>query len=223
MDGCAKVAVVWSRRGDVAELGDLSGATAARSGECGGELSQGVWRALRGIPRQFGGTSMLGTLRPRQSGRCASDCRCGARLKTGSSTLHFLKTRAGAAVLVLTLVAVGTVGQGTVASVASASAASYSAVCWKPNPKVAGSTTTSWNGKNPKDCNARYQLYDTSRGRGALVIDINKTANTTAFWSAVSRGYSAAQTWCNKNSLSCSILVSVGVALLQPLTSAARG
>lgn len=129
----------------------------------------------------------------------------------------------GSALLALTLVAVGIVGQGTTASVSAANAASYSAVCWKPNPKVPGSTTTSWNGKNPKDCNARYQLYDTSRGRGALVIDINKKANTTAFWKAVSQGYSAAQTWCSKNSMSCSILVSVGVALLQPLTSAARG
>jgi hypothetical protein len=129
-----------------------------------------------------------------------------------------------AVILVLAVAAGAAVAEASVSPTTQASAASFNAICWKPNPKIPGSSTTVWTGKNPKDCKARYQLYDTSRGRGALVLDIAKNGTSSvSFWAAIQKGYAAAQKWCSQNSLTCTVIVSVGVALVAPLASAARG
>lgn len=106
----------------------------------------------------------------------------------------------------------------TIGPAESASAASYSATCWKPNPKIRGSVTTNWNGKNPKKCKARYTVYDTSRGRAALVIDIGaKAAKSSEVWAAIGRGYKAANKWCATNTIVCNVILAVGVAIVSPL------
>ncbi|MFK4730801.1 hypothetical protein ROT00_14020 [Agromyces mediolanus] len=114
--------------------------------------------------------------------------------------------------------------QATVAAAPASAAGSTTAVCWKPNPAIRGSQTTVWTGKNPRTCRARYQLYDVRGGRPVLVLDVKKKAvDSAAFWKAVAAGYAASQKWCSQNSLTCTLIVSVGIMLVSPLAAAARG
>lgn len=143
----------------------------------------------------------------------------GERLKIQSSRNRIVS---GALALTMALGFIAT--QSTLAAEPANAAASTTSVCWKPNPKVPGSSTTVWNGKNPKDCHARYQLYDIRNSRPVLVLDLNKPAvDSAAFWKAIAAGYTASQKWCAQNSLTCTIIVSVGVALVAPLAAAAQG
>lgn len=76
-----------------------------------------------------------------------------------------------------------------------------------------GVAGTPWTGKDPTDCKGEYRLYDISRGRPALIVQVKNT-RTVGFKEAVAGDYASAQDWCSDNSLTCSILTAGGFFIL---------
>lgn len=77
-----------------------------------------------------------------------------------------------------------------------------------------------WTNKKANDCNGWYTIYDvrTAGGRspGTVVFKVNNT-NYKANKAQYAAMYKSAQAWCSNNSLTCTIGVSIGVAILGAL------
>lgn len=74
-----------------------------------------------------------------------------------------------------------------------------------------------WSGKNPKTCQGVYKIE--RDGVEKLRIDNRKIKNWGDFVKALNAGWSSAQNWCSKNTLTCTVMTGVGVALISPLLS----
>ena len=76
-----------------------------------------------------------------------------------------------------------------------------------------GIASKDWDGKNPKTCKGTYQLWDISRGRTGLLLEV-KSPNWVDARTVFKKGYKDAQKWCSNNSLTCNIVTSVGVSIV---------
>jgi hypothetical protein len=108
----------------------------------------------------------------------------------------------------------------TVGSVTSPVAVDTASAAARPTRALCG--TTNWDKKSPEKCNGVYRLYDLYGGgpRGTIIFQVNNTnyaANKKAMEKAITSGYKAANKWCGQNSLTCSIVTGVAVAILSPL------
>lgn len=74
---------------------------------------------------------------------------------------------------------------------------------------------TIWDGKSPKSCKDQYRIYKITANAPLLVFQITNGTKIDA--AAIKRGYESAQRWCSNNSLTCNVLVSVGVTILAGL------
>lgn len=95
------------------------------------------------------------------------------------------------------------------------------AVAATPTRALCGNSTV-WDGKDPNTCDGIYRLYDlTSSQHGGKVIfqvdNTNYAARQAGAWAAVKGGYDAANAWCADNSLTCTVVTAVAVAVISPL------
>lgn len=78
-----------------------------------------------------------------------------------------------------------------------------------------GTTVADFTGRDPSLCKTGYILYKDNK----VVLHIRPTNKDV--WKAFKNGYSAAQDWCKNNSLTCTVVTGVGVALVSPLINSA--
>lgn len=78
-----------------------------------------------------------------------------------------------------------------------------------------GTTAVYWTGKDPSECQSgTYTLYKDDQ----RVLQMEPTKDG---WAAMKKEYAAAQKWCSDNALTCTVITGVGIALVNPLISAA--
>jgi hypothetical protein len=75
-----------------------------------------------------------------------------------------------------------------------------------------GTTVYDWTGKDPSTCQSgSYVLLKDWQ----VVLRIEPGRSDV--WGAVKQGYAAAQQWCSQNSLTCTVMTGIGVAIVSPL------
>ncbi|MGW9404785.1 hypothetical protein ACWGQ2_12580 [Arthrobacter sp. NPDC055585] len=75
-----------------------------------------------------------------------------------------------------------------------------------------GTTVQDWTGKDPRDCTTgTYALLE----NWTVVLQIQPGQRDV--WEEIKQGYEAAQAWCSNNSLTCTVVTGIGVALVSPL------
>lgn len=77
-----------------------------------------------------------------------------------------------------------------------------------------------WAGKNPKECKGVYKIE--VGGVSKLTIDNRRVKDWNGLIKRFSEGYASAQKWCASNSLTCTVVTTVGLALVKPLWSIAN-
>lgn len=82
-------------------------------------------------------------------------------------------------------------------------------------------TPLEWKNKNPASCNGIFRI--TRNAKTLFALDGRKVKNYDDMVKNLKGEYKAAQKWCADNSLTCTVVTSVGLALVQPLWSIARG
>jgi hypothetical protein len=114
----------------------------------------------------------------------------------------------------------------SIASMTTATAAQADEVAHLDAPPPAGGEggggTTPWyitavcgnenfKDRNPSDCHSDYTVYDVRGDRPTVLLYLQGPGQDA--WAAIAQGYQAAQDWCASNSLTCSVVTSIGVSV----------
>jgi hypothetical protein len=79
-----------------------------------------------------------------------------------------------------------------------------------------------WNGKSPHKCPGRYILYDMTMWRNPKALIVMGRAPLYT-WKSLVRDVNSANRWCNRNSLTCQLITGVGLMIIAPIVTSARG